>query len=132
METQLKLNIEQKISSKLDPIISFLTINFFKEHPDSFFPEEASIEEGVICNSSYCQLFYDIGEKEFYTRLCGTYEEEMHSLKIYHGGRYSYPGELVYYSVNFHGDSPDKIDVYIPGEWEEIILREFERRKNLD
>ena len=125
------IDVAQKISTKLEQMIWFLTTNFFKENPDSYLSEGAFIEDDIIYNSSYSELIYDIGREEI-TRLCVTICDEDTHFEVYHRKRYFDPGELVYSSRHYYDNSfPDTVKLYLPEEWEEIILREFERRKTL-
>ena len=114
--------------SELDSWIWFLTWNFFKECPDFYLSPDAFIEDGVIYNSSYSCLCYDVRDIRLTAIIC----DEDSTLLVHQGRRENDEGKLVYSSRHDktgEDNSLDGVNEYIKGEWEEAIFREYERRK---
>ncbi len=114
--------------SELDSWIWFLTWNFFKECPDSSLSPDAFIEDGVIYNSTCSYLHYDIKDIRLTTIIC----DEDSILLVYQGRQGYDKGKLVYsgrHDATGEDNFLEGVKVYIKGEWEEVILREYERRK---
>ena len=121
--------------SQLEEMIWFLTLNFFKENSDSFLDEGAIVEDGDICNSSCSKLVYDIFKEEK-----GFFEPRKIRLSTIVGGDFIYfdvdDGRSSIVSPGLFNSSHDieygssKIETYTRGDWEEIILQEYNKRLN--
>jgi len=114
----------RKKFDELDSMIWFLTLNFYNEFPNSFLPEEAFIEGGVIYNCSFGELIYDLKNSRIKTVLT---DEDYYFVVNQVKGHFC---EKVY--CRFHytdGTFPSsKIKEYLTGDWEENIFQEYERR----
>ena len=116
--------------------IWFLTTNFFRENPDFFFPEEASISDGIIYNCSFCELTYDLHTKvqPRITRLSTLVDDEGCFFKVNVNKRWHYEGEVVYIFKEYYNMDKNLsgIEIYQKGFWEEQIFKEYyKRRRNL-
>ena len=109
---------------RLDSMIWFLTVNFAKENPDSYLPEEAVIDEGRVYNCSLGELVYDFQDM----RLITSVSNRDYSFKVLRERQEQSEGELVYFKF-VHENGKSELRRYSEGEWQNEIIKEYRRRK---
>ncbi|MFH1501021.1 MAG: hypothetical protein ABIE22_03690 [archaeon] len=119
--------------SELEKTIFFLALHFFKEHPESCLAEEAilDLEEEVVYNSSFSQLFYDFGNLRIETMICDedyrifVYEGEVYGDDITFDNRSKILFSLAHY---VDGSSPDQVE-FVGGDWIGKLKEEYVERR---
>lgn len=127
---------------KLVDMIEYLTINFGKNHPESFIPEQVMFDnDGVVYNCSFGKFVYDIGFVRHCpnvhgiakVRLITTIEVEGYSTEVYEGNHLGSPKP---YKLVFSQEENNKYgeDIFPEvtkwewGDWEYLILKEYESK----
>ena len=113
-------------ANKLESMMFLLTLNFFRENPESYFPCEAFIDEGIIYNCSYAELVYDFffqhsDKLRIKTTICddGLKNDKLIQTIIYR--KRGYDEEYLY------GNPADLRDA--DSEWEKAVSDEYKRRE---